>query len=302
MANETNLHVEDRAATDGTPAGRRITASFQGERGAFSEDAARNLIGPAVQTMACRTFEEMFEAVSSGRADFAVAPIENSLAGSVHKNYDLLEEHDLTIVGETKVRIVHNLIALPGVALSEVRRVYSHPVALAQCERFIRSNPHIEFEEAYDTAGSVKVIIENNRRDEAAIAGASAAGVYGGQILAEAIEDNPKNFTRFLLLARPGEAGKVGALASGGVRKTSIVFRVGNQPGALFRALAVFALRDIDLCKIESRPIEGRPWEYSFYLDLTGDQTEPAIERALGHLAEMAESVRVLGSYARSEE
>ena len=302
MANETNLHVQDAADAEGSPSGRKITASFQGERGAFSEDAARNLVGPAVQTMACRTFEEMFEAVSSGKADCAVAPIENSLAGSVHKNYDLLEEHDLTIVGETKVRIVHNLIALPGVALADVRRVYSHPVALAQCERFIRGNPQIEFEEAYDTAGSVKMIVENSSRDEAAIAGASAAGVYGGHILAEAIEDNPKNFTRFLLLARPGDAGKVGALATEGIRKTSIVFRVGNKPGALFRALAVFALRDIDLCKIESRPIEGRPWEYSFYLDLTGDQTEPAIERALGHLAEMAESVRVLGSYARSEE
>ena len=302
MADETNLHVKDATATEGSPSDRRMTASFQGERGAFSEDAARNLVGPAVQTIACRTFEEMFEAVSSGKADCAVAPIENSLAGSVHKNYDLLEEHDLTIFGETKVRIVHNLIALPGVALSEVRRVYSHPVALAQCERFIRSNPHIAFEEAYDTAGSVKMIVENKRRDEAAIAGASAAGVYGGEILVEAVEDNSKNFTRFLLLARPQDGEKFDAFAAGGVRKTSIVFRVGNQPGALFRALAVFALRDIDLCKIESRPIEGRPWEYSFYLDLTGDQTEPAIERALGHLAEMAESVRVLGSYVRSEE
>ena len=302
MANDTNLRVEDAASKEVRPNDRRITASFQGERGAFSEDAARNLVGLTVQTIACRTFEEMFEAVSSGKADCAVAPIENSLAGSVHKNYDLLEEHDLTIVGETKVKIVHNLIALPGVTLSEVKRVYSHPVALAQCERFIRSNPGIAFEEAYDTAGSVKMIVENNRRGEAAIAGASAAGFYGGQILAEAIEDNPKNFTRFLLLARPNEAGQLGALAGEGVRKTSIVFRVGNQPGALFRALAVFALRDIDLCKIESRPIEGRPWEYSFYIDLTGDQTEPAIERALGHLAEMAESVRVLGSYVRSEE
>jgi prephenate dehydratase len=302
MANETKLPVENGAGTEVTSMGARITASFQGERGAFSEDAARNLVGPAVQTIACRTFEEMFEAVSSGKADCAVAPIENSLAGSVHKNYDLLQEHDLTIVGETKVKIVHNLIALPGVALAEVRRVFSHPVALAQCERFIRSNPHIQFEEAYDTAGSVKMIVENRRRDEGAIAGASAAGVYGAQILVEAIEDNPKNFTRFLLLARPQDTDKVGAFATGGVKKTSIVFRVGNQPGALFRALAVFALRDIDLCKIESRPIEGRPWEYSFYLDLTGDQTEPAIERALGHLAEMAESVRVLGSYARSEE
>ena len=276
-------------------------ASFQGERGAFSEDAARNLLGASVQTMACRTFEEMFDAVSRGAADCAVVPIENSLAGSVHKNYDLLMEHDLTIIGETKVRIVLNLIAPAGVSLADIRRVYSHPVALAQCERFIRTNPQIEVEAAYDTAGSVKMIIEKNRRDEAAIAGATAATVYGGHIMAEAIEDNPQNFTRFLLLARPEEAVEIKTINSGSERKTSIVFRVANQPGALFRALAVFALRDIDLSKIESRPIEGRPWEYSFYLDLTGDHKDPPIERALGHLAEMAESIRVLGSYPRSD-
>jgi prephenate dehydratase len=278
-----------------------LTVSFQGERGAFSEDAARKLLGDSVHTLACRTFEEMFEAVSSGAADCAAAPIENSLAGSVHKNYDLLVEHDLTIIGETKVRIVHNLIAPPGVAVAQIRRVYSHPVALAQCERFIRNNPQIEVEAAYDTAGSVKMIIEHNRGDEAAIAGATAAMVYGGQILAEAIEDNPKNFTRFLLLARPESAEQIKTLANNSERKTSIVFRVANQPGALFRALAVFALRDIDLSKIESRPIEGRPWEYSFYIDLTGDQSDPAIERALGHLGEMAESIRVLGSYPRDD-
>jgi prephenate dehydratase len=243
----------------------------------------------------------MFEAVSSGAADCAAAPIENSLAGSVHKNYDLLVEHDLTIIGETKVRIVHNLIAPPGVAVAQIRRVYSHPVALAQCERFIRNNPQIEVEAAYDTAGSVKMIIEQNRGDEGAIAGATAATVYGGQILAEAIEDNPQNFTRFLLLARPESVEHIKTLANNSERKTSIVFRVANQPGALFRGLAVFALRDIDLSKIESRPIEGRPWEYSFYLDLTGDQKDPAIERALGHLGEMAESIRVLGSYPRDD-
>jgi prephenate dehydratase len=280
---------------------RAFTVSFQGERGAFSEDAARQLLGDSIQTLACRSFEEMFDAVSSGAADCAAAPIENSLAGSVHKNYDLLVEHDLTIIGETKVRIVHNLIAPFGVTFSQVRRVYSHPVALAQCERFIRNNPQIEVEAAYDTAGSVKMIIERNRGDEAAIAGATAATVYGGQILAEAIEDNPKNFTRFLLLARPESAEQIQTLENHAERKTSIVFRVANQPGGLFRALAVFALRDIDLSKIESRPIEGRPWEYSFYLDLTGDQKDPAIERALSHLGEMAESIRVLGSYPRDD-
>jgi prephenate dehydratase len=242
----------------------------------------------------------MFDAVSAGAADCAVAPIENSLAGSVHKNYDLLVEHDLTIIGETNVRIVHNLIAPAGVRLADVRRVYSHPVALAQCEKFLRANPQIEVAPAYDTAGSVKMIIENGREDEAAIAGATAAAVYGARIITESIEDNPENFTRFLLLTGAGRAYSIQAVASGGKLKTSIVFRVTNRPGSLFRALAAFALRDIDLTKIESRPIEGRPWEYSFYLDLMGDRSDREVECALAHLSEMTESIRVLGSYPKS--
>ena len=276
----------------------RVKAAFQGERGAFSEDAAHQLLGPQVETIAHRTFDEMFEAVSSGVADCAIAPIENSLAGSVIKNYDLLEECDLTIIGETNVRIVHNLIAPAGVGLTDVRRVYSHPVALAQCEKFRRAHPDIQVEAAYDTAGSVKMVVENGHGDEAAIAGATAARVYGAQIIASGIEDNPENFTRFLLLARPERAAEIPAANRNGERKTTIVFRVANKPGSLFKALAVFALRDIDLRKIESRPIAGRPWEYSFYLDLIGDQHEPRIERALAHLGEMIESIRVLGSYA----
>lgn len=286
---------------DKTP-GNRPKVAFQGERGAFSEDAARQLLGSGVETIPCRTFEEMFEAVSTGAADAAAAPIENSLAGSVHKNYDLLMEHDLTILGETNVRIVLHLIAPRGVALTDVRRVHSHPVALAQCEKFLRANRQIEVSPAYDTAGSVKMILENNSGVDAAIAGATAAAVYGAQIIAESIEDNAQNFTRFLLLARPDRAGSIKTTSNQRQRKTSIVFRVANKPGGLFRSLAAFALRDIDLTKIESRPIEGRPWEYSFYLDLIGDQHEPHVERALANLAELAESVRVLGSYWRSEE
>jgi prephenate dehydratase len=273
-----------------------MRVAYQGERGAFSEDAARKLLGPEIETLPNRTFEEMFESVSSGAAQCAVVPIENSLAGSIHKNYDLLVEHDLTIIGETSIRIVHNLISPHAATLSEIRKVYSHPVALAQCERFLRANPQIEVAPAYDTAGSVKMIVENNLEGEAAIAGATAAKVYGAHIIAEAIEDNAKNFTRFLLLARAGDAPEVSVTE--GARKTTIVFRVANRPGALFRSLAAFALRDIDLAKIESRPIEGRPWEYSFYLDLMGDSCEPHVERSLAHLAEMAESIRVLGSYS----
>lgn len=280
----------------------RLMVAYQGERGAFSEDAARKLLGPDIETLPCRTFEEMFVAVSSGTANAAAAPIENSLAGSVHKNYDLLMEHDLTITGETNLRIVHHLIAPRGVRLKDIRRVHSHPVALAQCERFLRANPLIEVAPAYDTAGSVKMIVEKNTGEDAAIAGATAAAVYGAEIIAESIEDNAKNFTRFLLLARPDRADSIKTTSHANEKKTSIVFRVANKPGGLFRSLAAFALRDIDLTKLESRPIEGRPWEYSFYLDLIGDQHQPRVERALANLSEFAESVRVLGSYWRSEE
>lgn len=277
-----------------------VRVSFQGERGAFSEDAARSLLGSNVETIPNRSFEDMFDAVANGAADCAIVPIENSLAGSVHKNYDLMVEHDLTIIGETNVRIILNLIAPEPVALAEVRRVYSHPVALAQCENFLRANPQIEVAPAYDTAGSVKMITESGRPDEAAIAGVTAARVYGAQILAEGIEDNQENFTRFLLLTRADAAPSIKPIAQNGKRKTSIVFRVANRPGSLFRALAAFALRDIDMTKIESRPIEGRPWEYTFYLDLIGDPSEAPVERALAHLSEMTESIRVLGSYPKS--
>jgi prephenate dehydratase len=287
--------IKDRG--EEPPVSGSVSVAFQGEHGAFSEDAARQLLGTSITTIPCRTFEEMFDSVSRGAADCTVVPIENSLAGSVHKNYDLLVEHDLTIIGETNVRIIHNLIAPPGVTLGDVRKVYSHPVALAQCERFMRANPRIQVEAAYDTAGSVKMVMQRRTGDEAAIAGTAAATVYGGQIIAPAVEDNPKNYTRFLLLAGPHQVSPLARPLTSGSPKTSIVFRVANRPGALFRSLAVFALRDIDLLKIESRPIEGRPWEYSFYLDLSGDLKEPAIDRALGHLAEMAESIRVLGSY-----
>jgi prephenate dehydratase len=239
----------------------------------------------------------MFEAVSSGAVRCAIAPIENSLAGSVHKNYDLLVAHNLTIAGEASLRIVHNLIATSGACISDLRRIYSHPVALAQCERFLRANPQLEVTPAYDTAGSVKMIVERNRREDAAIASLAAAEAYGAQVIAAGVEDNAQNFTRFLLLARPEVAPSIRPIPASRQLKTSIVFQVANVPGALYRALAAFSLRDIDLARIESRPIEGQPWEYSFYLDLVGNSAEPRIERALAHLAEMAKSVRVLGSY-----
>ena len=289
-------------ATDGLTGGEpaeqeSVKAAYQGEPGAFSDMAARAMLGSRAMPTAYRTFEEVFRAVSTGEALSAVVPIENSLAGSVLKNYDLLIEHDLTILGEFHLRLIHNVIAPRGVKLEDVRTIYSHPVALAQCERFLRANPRIAIKEAYDTAGSVKMVVENGRGDEAAVAGHAAAEIYDAEIIVEGIEDNPRNYTRFLLLALPGSSPGIAPPDISVARKTSIVFSFKNRAGALFRALAAFALRDIDLTKIESRPIEGRPWEYMFYLDLAGDSQESSVQRALDHLAEMAENIRVLGCY-----
>jgi prephenate dehydratase len=281
---------------------RPLKAAFQGERGAFSEEAARRILGRDVEVLARPSFDEMFQAVVTGAADCAMAPIENTLAGSVIRNYDLLLENDLTIVGEVVLRVVHNLIAPPGVAVGDIKRVYSHPVALAQCERFFAAHPAFEVIPAYDTAGAVKMIMESGKRDEAAIAGKSAAEVYGAQVLAAGVESNSQNFTRFFMLVRPDRAGDVAPLTGGPERKTSIVFRIGNRPGALYRSLAAFAEQNIDLTKIESRPIEGRPWEYSFYLDFIGDRTSAPVQQGLAHLAAHAENLRILGSYPRAAE
>jgi prephenate dehydratase len=279
-----------------------LGVAFQGERGAFSEEAARRMFGRGVVTLPQRSFDDMFVAVTTGVADCAMAPIENTLAGPVVRNYDLLLEHDLTIVGEVVLRVVQNLIALPGVTLAEVKRVYSHPVALEQCKRFLAAHPHLEVASASDTAGAVKMVAHRGRRDEAAIAGAPAAEAYGAHILVGGIESNTRNFTRFFVLARPDRAAALPVTAEAGrERKTSIVFHLGRRPGTLYRSLAGLAEADIDLTKIESRPIEGRPWEYSFFLDFMGDRTDPPVERALSHLATHTENLRILGSYAKGE-
>jgi prephenate dehydratase len=274
-----------------------IRVAFQGEHGAFSEKAARRLLGPNIEPFPCSTFEDIFEAVTAGTADCCVAPIENSLAGSIHRNYDLLLESRLTIAAETNLRIAHSLIAPPDVALADIRRVYSHPVALAQCTRLFRQHTHLEAAPTHDTAGAVRLVMERQRRDEGAIASVDAAQIYGARVLKENVEDDPQNYTRFLLLAPPTDT--LGASIQKSTRrwKTSIVFRMPNKPGALFRALGAFALFEIDLAKIESRPVEGKPWEYSFYLDLIGKEEEPIVARALSNLMEMAEMVKVLGSY-----
>jgi prephenate dehydratase len=264
----------------------RIRAAFQGERGAFSEEAARQFLGRRLEPVPQREFDDMFDAVVRGDADCAVVPVENTLAGSVIKNYDLLVGYDLTIIGEVVLRVAHNLIAPRGVKLGDVRRVFSHPVALAQCEDYLRKLrqqiPNLEVLPAYDTAGAVKMVVKNGRRDEAAIASKNAAEVFAAHILAAGIERIP-------ITGKSKE------------RKTSLVFRIANRPGSLYASLYAFAAEQVDLTKIESRPIVGRPWEYSFYLDFVGDRNDANVRRALAALAGAAESVRIFGSYPRAE-
>ncbi len=276
---------------------RAETAAFQGEKGAFSQKAVYQLLGPQAKVMPCVRFEDVFRALTEKRVDAAVIPIENTLAGSVHENYDHLLNFDVRIVGETNVRIVHNLIALPGTSFNKIKHVYSHPVALNQCLTFFAKNPQVERVPYYDTAGSVKMLAEEKPAGAAAIASQVAAEIYGARILRRSIEDDHRNFTRFFLLRRSSWKGKAARIRGTGAWKTSLVFTTRNIPGALFRALSAFSLRDINLAKIESRPLRGRPWEYLFYLDLLGHVDEPRVKNALGHLGELADFLRVLGCY-----
>ncbi len=274
--------------------------AFQGARGAFSEEAARRLLGPDVEVLPQERFEDVFRSLKEGRASGAIVPIENTLAGSVHENYDHLVNFELPIVAETSVRIVHNLIAGPGVSFPQIRRVYSHPVALNQCLDFFTANPQIERIPYYDTAGSVKMVIEEGLRDAAGIASAVAAEIYGGRILRRSIESDRQNFTRFFLLRTPEYARRHPTVAGTHKSwKTSIVFSTRNIPGALFRALAALSLRDLNLTKIESRPLRGKPYEYLFYLDFLGKLDMPQALNALRHLAELADFLRVLGCYPK---
>jgi prephenate dehydratase len=263
--------------------------AIQGELGSFSHEAAEAMLPRAVVVPCARSLE-VFDRVKRGTVDGAVIPIENSLAGSVAEHFDLLLGHDVHIVREFRLRIVHNLIALPGTKLRDVRRVFSHPVALDQCRDLFAKNPRLEPVPFYDTAGSVKHMVAEGLRDAAGIASRRAAEVHAGKILKAGIEDDKKNFTRFFLIKR----GK--PRAARGADKTSLAFSLKNIPGALFKALSVFALRDISLSKIESRPMRGRPWEYMFFVDLLRGDDEDS-RNALRHLSEVAELVKVLGIY-----
>ncbi len=266
-----------------------MVVAIQGERGAFSHQAALAMLGAGVEVFPRATFDELFDSVIEEKADRALVPIENSLHGSIHENYDRLKSRPLHIVGETQLRIRQCLIARPGSSVAMIRRVASHPVALAQCRRFFAERPQLEAVSAYDTAGAVKDLMQGGLATQAAIASRLAAELYAASVLLDGIEDDPENYTRFLLLAR--EAGTQEA-----ANKTSIVFVLDNKPGSLHRALGVFASRELDLCKLESRPLRGHPWEHSFYLDVLGDPRGAAGE-AIEELGRSCRELRVLGSY-----
>ncbi len=266
---------------------RRV--AIQGERGSFSHAAVLELLGTDWMPQPHPTFEAAFQALAKGAADRALIPFENSLAGSVHENYDRLSALPLHIIAETQLRIRQCLIGRPGSTLAALRRVASHPVALAQCRTFFAERPQLEAIATYDTAGSVMDLLRDGPATQAAIGPALAASLYGGQILLESIEDDPENYTRFLLLSRE-------AATTGEASKTSIVFTLQNVPGALHRALGAFASRGADLAKIESRPLRGRPWEYSFYLDVLGDPAG-TVGAAIEELRGLVHEVRILGSY-----
>jgi prephenate dehydratase len=265
-----------------------ITAAFQGIQGAFSEDAAIHFFGNA-ETLPCSSFKDVFEVVLSGAVEYGVIPIENSFAGSINETYDLLLHYPLTIYGEIKLRVHHNLVALPGTTPDTVKTVYSHPQALAQCQEFL-DTLNVETMPLYDTAGSARKIKEDGNGSNAAIASERAAHIYGLTILASHIESNEFNYTRFCIISKndPEPAAK---------NKTSLVFAAKNIPGALYHILGVFATRNINLIKLESRPSKDKPWTYVFYVDFEGHKDDALCREALAELDDMVSFIKILGSY-----
>jgi prephenate dehydratase len=263
--------------------------AFQGIAGAYSEEAIRQFFGPEVESVPYRTLDNVFPAVESGDADYGMVPVENAVAGSVARSYELLMERDLRIYAETILHVRHMLLAVPGTTLDDLKRVRSHPQALAQCQRYL-SRYGLEPEPAFDTAGSARDLAANPEPDVAAIAGALAAELYGLEILGSGIEDFPFNYTRFFVLALndPPRAQR---------SKTSLVFSSRHQPGALYECLGEFATRGINLTKIESRPRLNRPWQYIFYLDFEGHWQDPECEAAIMGLLRRSSFVKLLGSY-----
>jgi chorismate mutase/prephenate dehydratase len=269
------------------------TVAFQGEPGAFSEQAAVEFFGRSASTYPNETFDSVFTSVTEDRTRFGIVPVENSSEGSISRVYDLFLDYDVNVTGETALRIVHCLIAAPGVTLGDIKRVYSHPQALGQCHTFL-SHLGVELIPTYDTAGSVKQLKEQGCREAAAVASVRAAELYGMNILAKGIEDSENNYTRFFILSKK-------TMSPSGRDKTSIVFSVKHEPGHLFEALKVMSDRGVNLTKIESRPTRQKPWDYNFYLDFEGHQDEPHFAEALEAMSQHCVFLRVLGSYPKAK-
>ncbi len=270
-----------------------IVVAFQGEIGAYSEEAAFNFFGPSVRVEPCESVDDVFRVVEQGEVPFGIVPIENSLEGSISRVYDLLLNSSVKVSGEIELRVVHCLIANAGARVDLIRKVYSHPQALGQCQAFLK-HLNCELIPTYDTAGSVKMVKEMGIVDGAAIAGARTAAIYGMEIIAREIEDNPNNFTRFFILSQQD------SLPSGN-DKTSIVFSVKHRSGALYEFLKELATRNINLTKLESRPTRQKPWDYNFYLDFEGHREDKASREALEYLEETSLFVKVLGSYPKAK-
>ncbi len=269
-----------------------IVVAFQGEIGAYSEEAAFHFFGPSVKVKPCESFDDVFKVVEEAEVPFGIVPIENSLEGSISRVYDLLLNSSLKVCGEIELRVVHCLIANPGARVDLIRKVYSHPQALGQCRAFLK-HMNCELIPAYDTAGSVKMVKGMGIIDGGAIASAKAAEIYGMEIIASEIEDNPNNFTRFFILSKQDSPPS-------GNDKTSIVFSVKHKPGALYEFLKELAVRNINLTKLESRPTRQKPWNYNFYLDFEGHRQDKASREALEYLEETSLFVKVLGSYPKA--
>ena len=267
--------------------------AFQGEIGAYSEEAALHFFGPTTQIKPCESLDDVFKMVERGEVPFGIVPVENSLEGSISRVYDLLLDSRLRVCGEVELRVVHCLIASPEIRVDLIKRVYSHPQALGQCKAFLK---HLDCEiiPTYDTAGSVKMIKERGITDGAAIASARAAEIYGMEIIAKEIDDTPNNSTRFFILSQKDSPRS-------GNDKTSIVFSAKHRPGALYKALSEFAVRNINLTKIESRPTRQELWEYNFYLDFEGHRGDKASREVIENLEDVSLFVKVLGSYPKAK-
>ncbi len=297
MAQEENVSLEDvesiyRQIITVSRSAQGVTVAFQGEIGAYSEEAAYQFFGSSSQLKPCESLDDVFKAVEQNKAQFGVIPAENSLEGSISQTYDLLLDSSLKVCGETELRVVHCLIGVPKARLDLIKRVYSHPQALGQCKTFLRQLG-CELIPTYDTAGSVKIIKERGTTDGGAIASNRAAEIYGMKVLAREIEDNPNNFTRFFILSKHDSPPS-------GNDKTSIVFSVKHKPGALYESLKEFATRNINLTKIESRPTRQKPWEYNFYLDFEGHREDKVLREALDSLENASLFLKVLGSYPKA--